>query len=135
MAPNACRSSSGVIAGPPAVPTTTQMWWAAAPLPWLTGSGGLPFRVIADVAAELPLIAICELMGVPLDRRKRMFELTNIMIGMDDPELTTTQEEGMMAMMEMFGIAQEVAAMHRENPEEDLISDLVGGVLVESLGH
>ena len=30
---------------------------------------------VEDVASELPLIAICELMGVPLDWRKRLFEL------------------------------------------------------------
>ena len=46
---------------------------------------------VEDVAAELPLIAICELMGVPLDQRKRLFELTNTMIGMDDPELATSE--------------------------------------------
>ena len=49
---------------------------------------------VEELAAPLPMLVICELMGVPLDRRKRMFELTNIMIGMDDPELATTEEEG-----------------------------------------
>ena len=47
---------------------------------------------VEDIASELPLIAICELMGVPLEKRQRLFELTNIMLGMDDPELTTTEE-------------------------------------------
>lgn len=84
---------------------------------------------VEDIAAELPLIAICELMGVPLDRRKRLFELTNIMIGMDDPELATTQEEGMLAMMEMFGIAQEVAAAHRETPQDDIVNVLLTGTV------
>ena len=46
---------------------------------------------VEDIAAELPLIAICELMGVPLDKRQRLFELTNIMLGMSDPELSTSQ--------------------------------------------
>lgn len=84
---------------------------------------------VEDVACELPLIAICELMGVPLDRRKRLFELTNIMIGMDDPELATTEEDGTMAMMEMFMMAQELAAAHRENPQDDIVNVLLNGTV------
>ena len=49
---------------------------------------------VEDVAAELPLIAICELMGVPIDRRQHLFELTNIMLGMSDPELSTSEADG-----------------------------------------
>jgi len=84
---------------------------------------------VEDIAAELPLIAICELMGVPLDKRGRLFELTNIMIGMDDPELSTTQEEGTMAMMEMFMMAQELAAQQRTNPQDDIVNVLLNGTV------
>jgi cholest-4-en-3-one 26-monooxygenase len=84
---------------------------------------------VEDIAAELPLIAICELMGVPLDKRKRLFELTNIMIGMDDPELATSEEEGTMAMMEMFMMAQELAAQNRANPQDDIVDVLLHGTV------
>jgi len=84
---------------------------------------------VEDVAAELPLIAICELMGVPIEKRSRLFELTNIMIGMDDPELATTEEEGTMAMMEMFMLAQELAAQHRANPGDDIVGVLLNGTV------
>ncbi len=84
---------------------------------------------VEDVAAELPLIAICELMGVPIEKRSRLFELTNIMIGMDDPELATTEEEGTMAMMEMFMLAQELAAQHRSNPGDDIVGVLLNGTV------
>ena len=84
---------------------------------------------VADVASELPLIAICELMGVPLDKRRRLFELTNIMMGMDDPELTTTEEDGMLAMMEMFFLAQELAEQHRTNPQDDIVNVLLNGTV------
>ena len=82
---------------------------------------------VEDISAELPLIAICELMGVPLDKRKRLFELTNIMIGMDDPELTTSKEEGTTAMIEMFMIARELAAEHRASPKDDIVNILLNG--------
>jgi cholest-4-en-3-one 26-monooxygenase len=77
----------------------------------------------------LPLIAICELMGVPLDKRKRLFELTNIMLGMSDPELTTTQEDGENAMAEMFFLAHELAQQHRDNPQEDIVHTLLNGTV------
>jgi cholest-4-en-3-one 26-monooxygenase len=84
---------------------------------------------VEDIAAELPLIAICELMGVPLEQRQRLFELTNIMLGMDDPDLTTTEEEGMMAMVEMFGIAQALAVKHKDNPQDDIVHKLLVGTV------
>ena len=84
---------------------------------------------VEDVASELPLIAICELMGVPLDKRKRLFELTNIMIGMDDPELSTSEEDGTNAMIEMFMLAQEMAADHRANPKDDIVNVLLNGTV------
>lgn len=84
---------------------------------------------VKDVAADLPLIAICELMGVPLERRERLFELTNIMIGMDDPELATTEEDGTMAMAEMFFMAQALAEEHRANPADDIVNVLLTGTV------
>jgi cytochrome P450 len=84
---------------------------------------------VTDIASELPLIAICELMGVPLDKRGRLFELTNIMMGMDDPELTTTEEDGTLAMMEMFFLAQELAQQHRSNPQDDIVNVLLNGTV------
>ncbi|MDO8861890.1 cytochrome P450 [Haliea sp. E1-2-M8] len=84
---------------------------------------------VTDIAAELPLIAICELMGVPLERRQRLFELTNIMLGMDDPDLTTSQEDGMNAMMEMFMLGLELAALHREDPSSGIVGTLLEGTV------
>ncbi len=82
---------------------------------------------VQDIAVDLPLVAICELMGVPLDKRQRLFELTNIMLGMDDPELTTSEEDGMNAAAEMFMMALELAADHRANPKNDIVNTLLTG--------
>ncbi|MEE4193380.1 MAG: cytochrome P450 [Halieaceae bacterium] len=84
---------------------------------------------VRDIAAELPLIAICELVGVPLEKRDRLFELTNIMIGMDDPELQTSDEDGINAMMEMFMLAQEIAATRRGQALDDIASVLLNGTV------
>ena len=43
---------------------------------------------VTDVACELPLQAIAELIGVPQEDRKKIFEWSNQMIGYDDPEFS-----------------------------------------------
>ncbi|MEE4659242.1 MAG: cytochrome P450 [Halieaceae bacterium] len=94
-----------------------------------TASGRCDF--VRDIAAELPLVAICELVGVPLEKRDRLFELTNIMIGMDDPELQTSEEDGINAMMEMFMLAQEIASTRRGQSFDDIASVLLNGTVEE----
>lgn len=84
---------------------------------------------VQDIAVDLPLVAICELMGVPLEKRQRLFELTNIMLGMDDPDLSTSEEDGLNAAMEMFMMAMELAAEHRANPHNDIVNVLLTGTV------
>ena len=84
---------------------------------------------VEDIAAELPLIAICELMGVPIDRRKDLFEWTNIMLGMNDPELSTSEADGENAMAQMFFLAHELAVKQRENPQDDIVNILLNGTV------
>ena len=42
---------------------------------------------VTDIAAELPLQAIAELIGIPQEDRSRIFDWSNKMIAYDDPEL------------------------------------------------
>ena len=44
---------------------------------------------VTDIAAELPLVVIAELLGVPNEDRHRMFDWSNRMIGNEDPEYQT----------------------------------------------
>ena len=41
---------------------------------------------VVDLASELPLQAIAEIMGVPQEDRRLLFDWSNRMIGVDDPE-------------------------------------------------
>jgi len=52
-----------------------------------SGSGDF----VTDVAAELPLQAIAELIGIPQDDRRKVFDWSNDMVGYDDPEYTPTR--------------------------------------------
>lgn len=71
---------------------------------------------IEEVAAELPLFAVLELMGVPVEDRKQFFDWTNTMIFADDPSIATSQEEGNKAAAEMLMYAMQLAVKHRETP-------------------
>src|SRR5207302_343446 len=41
---------------------------------------------VEDVAAALPLGVICDMMGIPASDYQRVFDLTNVILGMGDPE-------------------------------------------------
>jgi cholest-4-en-3-one 26-monooxygenase len=80
---------------------------------------------VVDVAAELPLEAIAELIGVPLDDRGKLFEWSNRMIGSEDPEYAVSQEEAMGASIEMFMYAQQLAEQRKSEPRDDIMSVLL----------
>ena len=48
---------------------------------------------VTDISAELPLIVIADLLGVPQSDRHAMFSWSNRMIGREDPEYGVTEEE------------------------------------------
>jgi len=83
---------------------------------------------VSDIAAELPLQAIAELMGVPQDDRRKLFEWSNRMIGADDPEFqkdSKGMEAANSAAAELFMYAQGLADLRRADPQDDIISRLL----------
>ncbi len=67
---------------------------------------------VGEVASELPLIAICELVGVPLEHRHNIFTWTNTMIGNEDPDMAASEDDARNAMINLFMLGQEVAREH-----------------------
>jgi cholest-4-en-3-one 26-monooxygenase len=80
---------------------------------------------VVDVAAELPLQVIAEMLGVPLEDRHKLFEWSNRMIGSEDPEYMIDQSEVFNAQVEMFMYANELAQQRRAAPRDDIISALL----------
>ncbi|HKC50001.1 MAG TPA: cytochrome P450 [Myxococcota bacterium] len=80
---------------------------------------------VEELAAELPLQVICELMGVPLEDRKLIFELSNKLIGFDDPEFQNTEEDARAASVQMFGYAMKLAERYRREPADNLTTTLM----------
>ncbi|WP_272496293.1 hypothetical protein [Nocardioides sp. B-3] len=68
---------------------------------------------VEDVAAELPLQAIAELLGVPQDDRRKLFDWSNQMLAYDDPDYDV---DPAVAAAEIPGCAMGMAEDRRANP-------------------
>ncbi|WP_179956725.1 cytochrome P450 [Amycolatopsis anabasis] len=77
---------------------------------------------VADVACELPLQAIAELLGIPQEDRLKIFDWSNQMIGYDDPEYDV---EPVAASAELVGYAWNMAEERRKCPMDDIVTKLV----------
>ncbi|MGZ6974754.1 MAG: cytochrome P450 [Acidimicrobiia bacterium] len=79
---------------------------------------------VTDVAAELPLQVIAEMMGVPQQDRKLIFDWSNRMIGSEDPEFAQEEGDAEHAMTELFAYSHALVDKRRANPREDIITAL-----------
>ncbi len=77
---------------------------------------------VTDVACELPLQAIAELIGVPQEDRHKLFTWSNDMVGYDDPDYNG---DGETAAAEVLGYSMLMAEDRRACPREDIVTKLV----------
>ncbi|TDG14088.1 cytochrome P450 [Seongchinamella unica] len=82
---------------------------------------------VEEVAAELPLLAILELCGIPAEDRKDFFEWTNTMMFNQDSEMAVDQEAAQIASFHVIEYAMKLAAEHKDNPKDDIIGALLRG--------
>jgi len=80
---------------------------------------------VTDVAAQIPMWSISELMGVPPEHRHRLYELSHALIDDQDPEIAPTPETSTNASIEIYGYASEMAARERAHPTGSLTSALL----------
>jgi cholest-4-en-3-one 26-monooxygenase len=80
---------------------------------------------VVEIAAELPLLVIAELIGVPVEDRHKIFEWSNRMIGSQDPEYLTDSEKVLEAQVEMFMYAGGLAEERRKEPRDDIMTALL----------
>jgi cholest-4-en-3-one 26-monooxygenase len=78
---------------------------------------------VTEVACELPLQAIAELLGIPQDDRHKVFEWSNKMIGSDDPDYAGVDPE--LASVELLGYAWQMAEDRKKCPMDDIATKLL----------
>ncbi|TDH56051.1 cytochrome P450 [Mycobacterium eburneum] len=88
---------------------------------------------VDDVAMELPLLAIADLIGVPEADREKLFHWSNSIMNTDDPDFDS---DPTVANAELMGYAYTMAEQRRRCPADDIVTRLVqADVDGESLGE
>ncbi len=77
---------------------------------------------VTQIACELPLQAIAELIGVPQEDRMKVFTWSNEMTGYDDPEIDV---DPVQASTELLGYAYAMAEARKACPANDIVTTLV----------
>ncbi len=80
---------------------------------------------VTEVAVELPLQVIAELIGIPQADRHQIFQWSNQMIAVGDPEYSPTMDTATQAAAEIFAYSSKLTADRRENPKDDLLTVLL----------
>ncbi len=89
---------------------------------------------VIDLSSELPLQAIAEIMGVPQEDRFKLFEWSNRLIGIDDPEYEGDRENASSAAMELYAYSNALAKERREDPRDDIVTTLINAEIVDDDG-
>lgn len=83
---------------------------------------------VQTISAPIPLLVICDMIGIPRSEFKTVLEATNVILGAGDSEMTGGKDpfEALFeAGMTLTGLMNELAEDRRANPTDDLTSALV----------
>ncbi len=78
--------------------------------------------MVSDIAVELPLQVIADLVGVPEEDRHQVFHWTEMTFGFDGE---TRPEERAQAMTDMFAYADQMCEIRKETKHDDLMGVLL----------
>jgi cholest-4-en-3-one 26-monooxygenase len=78
---------------------------------------------VQQVAAELPLYAIADLLGVPSEDRMKLFHWTNEMVGDEDPEFVDSEALASAGQVMFYGM--QLAARKADEPGDDIVTALI----------
>jgi cytochrome P450 len=86
---------------------------------------------VTDIAATLPLRVIVDMMGIPRSQERFIFDRTNVILGLADPEYVPDQTEGgvmtslLTAAQELSMLITELAQDRVRDPQDDVTTALV----------
>ncbi len=93
----------------------------------VAGRGECDF--VGDIAARLPLVIICEMMGIDPGRYDEVFRLSNVILSQGDPEFFSEGDDPLEAFLaagaSLAAIMNETAESRRGGDGEDLTTILV----------
>jgi cholest-4-en-3-one 26-monooxygenase len=81
---------------------------------------------VEELAGQVPVQMICEMIGLEKDMWPRMFEISNQLVGgRNDPEYQTLEGGPEVAALEVYMLCDQVAADRRAHPRDDIMTALV----------
>ena len=88
---------------------------------------------VTDIAAPLPLEIICDMMGIPESELQMVFEKTNVILGLGDPEFVSDDTNVIGAALgagsELAALMKSMSADRKANPKDDLTTALMNADL------
>lgn len=95
---------------------------------------------LVDVAAELPLQAVAQLVGVPQQDRHELMNWANVTLDYEDREVGEINDRMAQAQARMFAYGAELLERKRAQPADDLLSVVThalidGGPLTDNEQH
>jgi cytochrome P450 len=94
------------------------------------------FDFVSEVAYQLPMHVIADIIGIPEDERPYVFELTDRMLKGLDTGSAVTPEEGLQARVDLFGYAEKLSARKQCEPADDVWTELTqASVTTEDGSH
>ena len=80
---------------------------------------------VEEISAELPLLVIAEMLGIPQEDRRRVFDWSNRMIGSEDPEYQLSERGAARRRCRVRLRRRAVLGKRRLAPTDDLVSVLL----------
>lgn len=80
---------------------------------------------VADIAAQLPLRIVCDMVGLPPEKRASVYEQSNIILGLGDAEFVNSIDDLMGAFLTLHQMAQELGQSRLDHPADDIATMLM----------
>jgi len=84
---------------------------------------------VREVAALMPLQIICDMMGIPESDEEMIFNWTNTILGVGDPEYVGSFEDLVRVGGEIFSYALALGEDRLKNPKDDIASVMMNAVV------
>ena len=80
---------------------------------------------VESIASEIPLILICDVLGIPREDRRKLYEWSNKLIGFDDPDYPSSGAEALLVTQKLMQYAFALADHKRSALADDITSILM----------
>jgi cytochrome P450 len=90
---------------------------------------------VSEVAYQLPMHVIADIIGIPEADRQWVFRCTDRMMKASDPGSGRSIDDRSVAEGELFEYARHLGRVKRQRPDDDIWSTLIDAVIADEGGH